>query len=98
MAKYWSEDENGNDCIVETTFAARKAARKAAGVGGKCTFEVHHDGEVIATFSEKKAAVAFTKSSEVYSEKFGWQVKPSAAAIKTGCFADPACTIKAARS
>jgi hypothetical protein len=95
MARYWSEDENGNDVIVETTFAERKAARKAAGVGGKCVFEVRADGEVIATFVEKKDAVAFTKSSEVYSEEFGWQIKPSSAAIKTGCFSDPFCTIKA---
>ena len=96
MATKYTTDAFGMLVLVQSTFAERKAARKAAQKSCVLGFEVRHAGERVAVFSSKQEAVSFTKSTSVMTQMFGWQVRPSGAAVKIGCASsEPACEILA---
>ena len=95
MALRYEANTDGTLKLVSSTFAQRKAARKAAPVG-RVKFEVRHQGSVIATFENKQAAVAFTKAQAVNTEKFGWMLRPSNAAMMLSSdSSEPKCDIVA---
>jgi len=71
----------------------------AKALGKVVGFQVSYQGNVLAKFETKEKAIAFTKAGAVYTEQFGWLVRPSGAAQASGSLViDPVCEITPIRA